>query len=145
MGKNEDETRISAEAEEIRRETLKEVREKLQGIVNSARKGSYELAVPLLADGVSVETLNFDFGALTGWEFVDAMDKAAPQKAGPDGISTGQALSLFAAAAAKATQHVDAEDILERMSMEDSIKAADIGRLFYKSASRLGNLRITSA
>lgn len=138
-------SRKGAETEEMRKKVIGEVREKLQGIVNDARKGTYELAVPFLSDDRNIEFLNFDFGALTGWEFVEAMDKAAPQKPSADGISASQALYLFAVAAAKATEHVDTEDIMERLSMEDSIKATQIGQLFFKSASRLGNLRITSA
>lgn len=138
-------TRKSAEAEEVREAVLNEVRQKLQGIVDDARKGTYELAVPLLADGSDIKALKFDFGALTGWEFVDAMDKAAPAKPAAEGISAQQALYLFAVAAAKVTEHVDAEDIMERLSMEDAIKATQIGQLFFKSASRLGNLRITNA
>lgn len=140
-----DVTRKSAEAEEVREAMLAEVRQKLQGIVDDARKGTYELAVPLLADDREIGKLDFDFGKLTGWEFVDAMDRAAPKKPAVEGISAEQALSLFAVAAAKVTEHVDAEDIMERLSMEDAIKATQIGQLFFKSASRLGNLRITNA
>ena len=137
-------TRNGAESEEMREALLSEVRQKLQGIVDDARKGTYELAVPFLSDGTTIKALEFDFGALTGWEFVDAMDKAAPKKPTAEGISASQALYLFAVAAAKATSNVDAEDIMARLSMEDAIKATQIGQLFFKSASRLGNLRITS-
>ena len=125
--------------------SLEEARKKLQGIVDDTRRGSYELAVPFMADDREITHLEYDFGALNGWEFADAMDKGASRRNDAENMTAKQGLYLFAAASSKRTEHVDEDDIIERMSMEDGIKAGQIAQLFFKAASQLGNLRISNA
>lgn len=124
--------------------TLEEARRKLQGIVDDTRRGSYELAVPIMADGLEITRLDYDFGALTGWEYAEAMDKGANRRNDAENMNEKQGLYVFAAAVSKRTEHVDSEDVIERLSMEDGIKAGQIAQLFFKAASQLGNLRISN-
>lgn len=109
-----------------------------------ATKGKMKLLTPIRANNKDHTELNFDFGALSGWDFVNAMDSDDTGKANAFRITERQALSLFAAAAAKATDDIDAEDIKRRMGIEDCIKATQLATLFFNGSSRAGNLRISN-
>lgn len=63
--------------------------------------------------------LAYDFGKLTGWEYADAMDMD-PRAGNIYRITRKQALCLFAMAAGKANEGVDATDIRERLGVEDA-------------------------
>lgn len=141
------ENAINPEAMESRKEesSVEKLREQLQNIVDGTRAGTLELAKPIRADGEDVGKLRYDFGALNGWEYADAMDRAGAEKPDAFHVTQRQALSLFAAAAAKATDHVDSADILAGIGMEDGIKAAQVAQLFFNAASRLGDLRSSRA
>ena len=106
-------------------------------------KGEIRLAVPIRASGKDISTLTFDFTKLTGWEFAQALDRDASGKTDAFRLTQMQALELFAAAAAKMTPDIDAEDIRRRMGIEDAIKAAQIAVSFFNFTSQAANARIT--
>lgn len=98
-------------------------------------KGSLELALPIRARSQDVTKLHYDFTRLTGWEYAEAMD--SDQNARNVFIVTKkQALCLFAAAAAKATPDVDAQDIKERIGLADAQRAVQVATLFLTTSAR---------
>ena len=108
--------------------------------------GKMALAVPFLADDKEVKELDYDFQALTGMELADAMDKGAAGMGGSAfRISSRQAMEVFAAAAAKCTDGVDAADIRRGLSSQDVIKAVQLATVFFVASSQAGNGRITKA
>lgn len=107
-------------------------------------RGKMELARPILAGGKDVTALQFDFTALTGREMVAALDKDGGASMNAFRISDTQAFNLFAAAAGKATEGIDATDIRERMSAIDSVKAVQLATVFFSAANRAGNRRISN-
>lgn len=108
------------------------------------RKGKLKLESPILASGKEVSELEYDFGKLTGWDFANAVDGAASAKSSAFRLTQRQALMLFAAAAEKCNDGVDAEDIKRRMSIDDAIKATQIAALFFNTSSQAGNLRMSN-
>lgn len=104
-------------------------------------RGRMELRVPI-QDGENIcKELNWDFLALTGAEYVDALDRDARAN-NTFRITNVQALSLFAAAAAKATPGVDATDIRRGISIMDAQKATQLATVFFTASSRVGNRSI---
>lgn len=104
-------------------------------------RGRMELRVPI-RDGENLcKELSWDFLALTGAEYVDALDRDTRAN-NTFRITNAQALSLFAAAAAKATTGVDATDIRRGISMMDAQKATQIATVFFTASSRAGNRNI---
>lgn len=106
--------------------------------------GKLALSQPIRAGGLDVTELEYDFNRLTGWEYAGAMDKDSAVT-GITRISNKQALSLFAAAAGKATPGIDATDILERMGCDDAVKAVQLATVFFVTSQREGNKRISNA
>ena len=114
--------------------------------------GRMTLMVPLTAAGREITELNWDFRKLTGWDYVNALDC---DNAGVNvfKITNKQALSLFAAAAAKATtmkneagieiHPLDAHDIRDRLGIDDTIKAVQTATVFFVASARVGNKRIS--
>lgn len=117
-------------------------------------KGSMKLEKPITAAGKEITELHWDFRSLTGWEYANALDY---DNAGDNvfRITNKQALSLFAAAAAKATtmlndggiqiHPLDAQDIKQRMGIDDTIKAVQMATVFFVTSARVGNKRISNA
>ena len=117
-------------------------------------KGGLKLDKPIMAAGREIGELHWDFRNLTGWEYANALDC---DSAGVNvfRITNKQALSLFAAAAAKATtirnengmdiHPLDARDIKERMGIDDTIKAVQTATVFFVTSARVGNRRILDA
>ena len=112
-------------------------------ISHMVAKGELRLAVPIRASGKDISALIYDFTKLTGWEFAQALDRDGSGRADAFRLTQMQALELFAAAAAKMTPDIDAEDIRHRMSIEDAIKAAQIAVSFFSFTSQAANARIT--
>lgn len=110
---------------------------------NKLSSGRFKLAMPIMDGEKKYEELNYDFTALTGWELAKALD-TGKAKASFD-LSDVQALSLFAAAAAKCTEGIDAIDIRERLSAADATTAIKLSIIFFNSTSLAGSLRITNA
>lgn len=106
-------------------------------------KGTLSLETLIRAGGKDVTALNYDFTAITGREYADAMDKDT----GPTNafrITNKQGLYLFACAAGKATKGIDATDIAERIGVGDAIKATQIATVFFVASTQAGNKRISN-
>lgn len=120
-----------------RREILKEADEAIgQG------KGILHLETPIKSGSGDVTELPYDFMALTGLEFTDALD-SSPSSREIYGITNRQALALFAAAAAKETESLDRKDIVERIGASDAVEAVQLATLFFRASSLAGRMRIT--
>lgn len=127
--------------------------EQAEKLLPTIAKGGLKLEKPILAAGREITELHWDFRNLTGWEYASALDS---DDAGVNAfrITNKQALSLFAAAAAKATvvknengmdiHPLDARDIKERMGINDTIKAVQHATVFFITSARAGNKRILS-
>lgn len=105
-------------------------------------RGKMTLRTPILADNRQVEELIFDFTALTGREYVDALD-SDPKAMNAFRVSNAQAFALFTKAAAKATDGIDETDIRERMGAMDCVKATQLAVVFFNACNRAGNMRIS--
>lgn len=105
--------------------------------------GRFKLLVPIQDGEQKHDELTYDFNKLTGWELAKAMDSAAERLSNSNSMTDTQALSLFAAAAAKATPGLDATDIRERMGAVDAIAAISLASIFFRGSLLAGSLRIT--
>lgn len=108
----------------------------------AAGKGVFALETPITAGDEDITELKYDFTALTGMEYVDAMDSDINARQAYK-ITYRQALALFAQAAAKQTDRVDMRDIVERMGMTDAVEAVQLATLFFSASTRAGQLRIS--
>lgn len=114
-----------------------------QKVVEQVAKGKLTLAQPILSKGVEYDVLHYDFMALSGFEYADAMDSDASRNADSFHLTNRQALSLFAVAVAKVTEDVDKEAVIRGLSIGDTIKAVQLATVFFVTSSRAGNRRIT--
>lgn len=115
-----------------------------QKMVESIAKGTLTLMSPITDGEVRHGELKYDFTALTGWELASAIDMGTKPGGKSMDLSDTQALCLFAAAAGKATDGLDATDIRERMGAMDSIAAIRVAQLFFNGSSLAGSLRFTN-
>lgn len=152
-------TQAVAEKEEISREDLRKKREEMQKQMRQqleeARaknreaneavgqgKGRLRLETPILAGDEEIKELVYDFSVLTGMEYIDAMD--SDQNATQIyRITYRQALSLFAAAAAKQSDVLDIKDIVSGIGVTDAVEAVQLATLFFTASTRAGHLRIS--
>lgn len=129
-------------------QTLKEqieerkARSKMANEAMAEGKGRLELETPILSGDEEIKELIYDFTELTGMEYADAMD-SDPNAQQIYKITYRQALALFARAAAKQTDRVDARDIVERIGMTDAVEAVQLATLFFSASTRAGRLRIS--
>lgn len=98
-------------------------------------KGTLELAYPITARDKEVKALKYDYNALSGWEYVEAMDGDRESR-NAFVVSAKQALRLFAAAAAKLNADLDATDICRSLSLVDTQRAVQLSSLFLARAGR---------
>ena len=105
--------------------------------------GKFRLKTPIRDGETIYETLNYDFNALTARELAKAIDNGTTGRNDAFDMSDGQALSLFAAAAAKVTPGLDATDIFERMGAADGVAAIRVAAIFFRGTSLAGSLRFT--
>ena len=110
------------------RKTADELAKKLE-------KGEMKLLEPIKGGGKVLDALQYDFTALTAWEYADAMDADTAQ-VNSFRISKRQAISLFAAAVAKVMPELDARDVKERMGVKDGVQAVNLATVFFVAASR---------
>lgn len=127
----ENKTEAEKKAETEKRERENQAR----AIADAYSKGTLQLIQPIMSNGHEVTELKFDFMALSGWETVEAM--SSEEKYNAFRLSYRQGLSLFAAAAAKATEDVDKEDIIANIGMQDTMKAVQIATVFFNASSRV--------
>lgn len=124
-------------------ERMEELRKKSQEANEAmgAGKGKLRLETTFQSGGKTVEELKFDFTALTGVEYTDAMD--SDPNAGGFRLTNRQALALFAKAAAKQTEGPDAKDIMENISVTDAVEGVQLATLFFNASVRAGRMRIS--
>ncbi len=108
----------------------------------SQGKGRLSLETPILAGDEEIKELAYDFTEITGTEYVDAMDSDINAQQ-IYRITYRQALALFAKAAAKQTDGVDARDIIERIGITDAVEGVQLATLFFSASTRAGRLRIS--
>lgn len=106
-------------------------------------KGKMILQTPIIDGQNTVNELQWDFMALTGAEYVDALDRDT-RAVNAFRITNTQAFNLFAAAAGKATAGIDATDIRSRMGIMDAQKATQLATVFFTASNRAGNKRISN-
>lgn len=106
-------------------------------------RGKIQLLAPIRARGKDIEVLHFDFFALTGKEYCEAMDIERGNMS-IMGISAAQALALFAAAAGKVTPDVDAKDVRERISAQDAAMVSQLAAIFFNASNRAAGRRISN-
>lgn len=124
-------------------ERMEELRKKSQEANEAmgAGKGKLRLETTFQSGGKTVEELKFDFTALTGVEYTDAMD--SDPNAGGFRLTNRQALALFAKAAAKQTEGPDAKDIMENIGVTDAVEGVQLATLFFNASARAGRMRIS--
>lgn len=127
---------LQAKTEEIRAKTKEANEALMQG------KGIFKLEKPIKSGEEEVTELAYDFTEMTGLEYTDAMD-SDPNASQIFKITNRQALSLFAAAAAKQTPLLDRRDIEERIGMTDAVEVIQLATLFFSASTRAGRLRIS--
>lgn len=120
--------------------------------LNRISAGKIKLLKPIRAAGKDITELHWNFRNLTGWEYANAMDCDTAPNAFR--ISNKQAISLFAASAAKETtikndngvdiHPLDEQDIRQRIGIDDCMKAAQIASVFFIASVAEANKRISS-
>lgn len=98
-------------------------------------KGKLELATPIRVRDNDVTELHYDFSKLTGWEYAEAMDTDSAAR-NIFVTTRKQAISLFAAAAAKVTEDADAYDIKQQLGIIDAQRASVLATLFLNKAAQ---------
>ena len=106
-------------------------------------KGKFTLKTPIRDGENEYSELKYDFNALTAWELAKAIDTGTSGRNDAFNVSDAQALALFAAAAAKCTEGLDATDIRERMGAADGVAAIRVASIFFNGSSLAGSLRFT--
>lgn len=104
--------------------------------------GAMKLVEPIVSADVPITELTFDFRTISGTDFIRAMDEDRET----DGfrLSNRQAIHLFAYAAGKGNGGLDANDIINRMGIQDMVVAVRLARSFFNIAALAGEKRIKS-
>lgn len=125
-------------------ERVEEIREKSKEANEAmgAGKGRLRLETPIQAGEKEITELPYDFTALTGTEYTDAMD-TDPNAQQIFRITYRQGLALFAKAASKETDGVDMRDIIDRLGVTDAVEGVQLATLFFSASTRAGRLRIS--
>ena len=143
----EEEKKLSPdELRELIREKMEEGRQKAKDAQEamSQGKGKLTLETPIKSGEKEITELKYDFTALTGLEYTDAMDN--DMNANPNAIQNvthKQALALFAKAAAKQTEGLDMQDIMTRIGATDALEAVQLAKIFFVGSTRAGRMRIS--
>lgn len=121
-----------------------EIKEKSKEAIEAMRegKGRMRLETPIKAGDSEITELVYDFTAMTGIEYTNAMD-SDPNARQTYKITYRQGLALFAAAAAKQTPNVDSRDIIERIGLSDAVEGVQLATSFFVASTRAGQLRIS--
>lgn len=143
----------SSDAEKEREETRRQLRRQMEAEAAKVRegmeamkegKGILTLETPIAAGGKQIAALPYDFTVLSGMEYTDAMDSDNRGNAHQMyGITYRQGLNLFAAAAAKEVEELDATDIITRIGVTDAVEAVQLATLFFTASTRAGRKRIS--
>lgn len=127
---------IRTRADEIRKKS----REASEAV--SEGKGRLHLEKPIPVDDREISELPFDFMALTGLEYTDAMDSDINAQQSTK-ITYRQALAIFSKAASKEVSELDMRDIMERIGATDAVEAVQLAMRFLTASARAGWLRIS--
>ena len=140
----EEKTQSAEELREAIKAVTERIREKSKEANEAIRsaKGRLTLEKPILCRDEPVNELPFDLTTLTGLDYIEAMD-GDPNALNAFKITYRQALTLFARAAAKETEGLDARDIIERIGVTDALEAVQVTTLFFNASTRAGRLRIS--
>lgn len=132
------------ELQTIMKEKMEEVRRRTEEAQEamSQGKGRFRLETPIKSGDEEISELVYDFTALNGMEYTDAMD-SDPNATGNYRITYRQALSLFAKAAAKQTDRLDMQDIVSKIGVTDAVEGVQLATLFFNASTRAGRLRIS--
>lgn len=145
------EEKTGEELKKKREELQKQMRQQMEEVRARSReaneaigegKGRLRLETPILAGDEEITELIYDFTALTGMEYIDAMD-TDPNAQQIYRITYRQALALFATAAAKNNDLLDMKDITSRIGATDAVEAVQLATLFFTASTRAGRLRIS--
>ena len=128
--------KLNANSEEVIR------RKQTASKAMSEGRGVLELETPIKLGDEEIKELPYDFTELTGLDYTEAMDSDMNGQQ-IFRITSRQALSLFAVAAAKQTSRLDKQDIVERIGMTDSVIATQLATLFFSASTRAGQLRLS--
>ena len=126
---------LQEEAEKIKKRNIEADEIIKQG------KGRLTLETPILSRDEEVKELQYDFTRLTGLEYTEAMD-SDPTAQQIYRITYKQALSLYAKAAAKETDGLDARDIMQRIGVTDAVEGVQLATIFFTGSTRAGRMRI---
>ena len=141
------EKKLSPESvEKLVIEKMEETRQKAKAAneAMSEGKGRLTLETPIKSGDKDITELKYDFTALTGLEYTDALDSDANMNPNAiQSITHKQALALFAKAAAKQTSGLDMQDIMTRIGATDAVKGVQLSKLFFVASTRAGFLRIS--
>lgn len=141
----ERQARLNAERrEELRRqaeEELKQFKESMEAVREG--KGKLRLEKPIQAGDREITELEYDFTALSGLDYTEAMDVGQNASQNPASISYRQGLSLFAKAAAMQNERLDMKDIVSRIGMTDAVAAVEAASSFFTGSVRAGLKRIS--
>lgn len=108
-------------------------------------RGTFSLTTPIRSGGKDLDEVKYDLCALTGEEILDALDTGGANNM--FAITNRQAMNLFATSVANCTEligddgstrHLFPEEVKKAMSAVDTIRAVQIGKLFYNASSRAG-------
>ena len=140
----EENSGIKPENMEKLRASITEMREKLKDAREAMQAGAGKLTLekPILSGDEEITELEYDFMALTGLEYADAMD-SDPNANNGFKITHRQALALFAKAAAKQSPRLDMDDIMQRLGVTDTVEGSQLAMLFFNASSRAGQMRIS--
>lgn len=122
-------------------ERLREIIKDTNEIIKTG-KGRLKLETPIKSRDHEINELVYDFTAMTGMEYTEAMDSGI-SSANVYDITYRQSLALFAKAAEKQTEDVDMKDILEQIGMTDALEAVQLATLFFRASTQAGRMRIS--
>lgn len=109
--------------------------------VISEGKGRLQLETPIISGEEEITELAYDFTALTGLDYTDAMDSDLNAQQ-IYRITYRQGLALFAKAAAKQSERLDMRDIIERIGATDALEGVQLATIFFANSARAGRMRI---
>ncbi len=129
---------------ELIKKSLEEIRAKSKESLEAMRegKGRLRLETPIKIGDETIEELVYDFLSMTGLEYTIAMDSDTNARDAYK-ITNRQGLALFAAAAAKHTDHLDSRDIIEKIGITDALEGVQLATSFFVASTRAGRLRIS--
>lgn len=109
------------------------------------RKGILTLTTPVMSRDEDVTEIEYDFERITGQVLLSVMDsKSARERATTgDDFTARQGLFLFAKAA-RGSGGLDEMDITTRLSAQDTLAAAQLGKLFFTAMALQAQRHIKS-